>query len=405
MRPLLDVLSDLGSRFDAGLILPSGGGLDGTNDTDGDGEAAQAAQAAAVEAASAAVAGAANELSSVLSTVEDLDPAAAQAVAGTLSSLFDVQSATAGSESSASAAAGISAAVDQLARAATSAALAAASAVNVTNGTLAAPVVISSPNLNMSINIRPATALASAPIECDSSAGVPAAVNMPEDVLSNVPGIDPSLPVAAVLHTSTVNLHDPAPGGGSVRRRRLSESHANATNATTTASPTVSFTISQAGSELKIEGAANPINISIPYQSSAAGTARPPCVGEAAEGASCDTVVVCQFWNKTSEQWSTDGCATTLDATGAVGCSCTHLTEFIAFEFPTSGDELLAALLSSVSFNSLDMDAVECATNFSRSWRTVPVVWGCNIVLMVSLAVLMGNAVYRDRSEIATDCH
>ena len=42
-------------------------------------------------------------------------------------------------------------------------------------------------------------------------------------------------------------------------------------------------------------------------------------------------------------RWSTEGCVTIREEGGdAYTCSCDHLTEFIVFEFPTSGDELLA---------------------------------------------------------------
>ncbi|KOO30670.1 ef hand family protein [Chrysochromulina tobinii] len=359
----------------ASLTVGIGGGLPLGGDNISD-EAAEELAAAAGAAAS--------ELAAVLATVQQLDTVAAQAVTSGLSSLFGLMAASDGSPSSASAGEQISAAVEQMARAATAAALVSAT---VPSSGIAEPVVLSSENLNMTINVRSPSALAAEPISCDSGTGVAAAVAVPADLIGSIPGLVPSVPVAAVLRTSRVNLH----GGLS-----------NVGNVTSTAGPTVSFKISQGGAELSVKDAPSPINISLAYQSPAAGAGQAPCVGVpdpfSAAARACGTTVQCKFWNEISRSWSTDGCATIMGADGSVGCSCTHLTEFIAVEFPTSAEELLALLLEAVAFNSLDMGDIECA--FYRSWHTVRNVWYLIFFLVAMLMALVGHAVRNDRRQL-----
>jgi len=372
----------------------------------------------AAEDLAAATATAATELAAVLATVQQLDTVAAQAVTSGLSSLFGLMAASDGSASSASAGEQIGAAVEQMARAATTAALA---SVTVPSSGIAEPVVLSSANLNMTINVRSPSALAAEPISCDSGTGVAAAVAVPADLIGGIPGLDPSVPVAAVLHTSRVNLHGGLGGSSAAERRRrrrnrrlTSESGSSSDaggddgegrdggNATSSAGPTVSIKISQRGAELSVKDAPSPINISLAYQSPAAGAGQAPCVGVpnpfSAAARACGTTVECKFWNETSRSWSTDGCATIMGADGSVGCSCTHLTEFIAIEFPTSAEELLALLLEAVAFNSLDMGDIECA--FYRSWHTVRNVWYLIFLLVAMLIVLVGNGVRNDRRQM-----
>jgi Ca2+-binding EF-hand superfamily protein len=370
----------------------------------------------AAEDLASATATAATELAAILASVHELPPDAAQAVTNGLSSLFGLMVASDGSASSASAGEQISAAVEQMARAATAAALA---TVIVPSSGIAEPVVLSSDNLNMTINVRSPSALAAQPISCDSGTGVAAAVTVPADLIGGIPGLDLSVPVAAVLHTSRVNLHGGL-GGSSAAERRRRRRHRRLTtesgnsgdaggvdegdggNITMSAGPTVSFKISQGGAELPVKDAATPITIGLAYQSPAAAAGRPPCVGvpdpssDAAKA--CGTTVQCKFWNETSGSWSTDGCATIMGADGSVGCSCTHLTEFIAIEFPTSAEELLALLLEAVAFNSLDMGDIECA--FYRSWHTVRNVWYLIFLLVAMLIVLVGHGVRNDRRQM-----
>jgi Ca2+-binding EF-hand superfamily protein len=362
----------------------------------------------------AATATAASELVAVLASMQQIDigvGGAAQAVTSGISSLFGLMAASDGSASSASAGAAISAAVEQMARAATSSALA---TLTVPSSGIAEPVVLSSPNLNMTINVRSASALAAEPISCDSGSGVAAAVTVPADLIGGIPGLDPSVPVAAVLHTSRVNLHGGLGGSSAAERRRRrrrrqlaserggSSDVGNDGENGTLAGPTVSFKISQRGVEIPVKDAPTPINISLAYQSPAAGAGQAPCLGVpdpfSAAARACGTTVQCKFWNETSRSWSTDGCATIMSADGTVGCSCNHLTEFIAIEFPTSAEEVLALLLEAVAFNSLDMGDLECA--FYRSWHTVRHVWYLIFFLVGMLAVLAINAVRNDRRQI-----
>ena len=396
----MEVLASLTVGIGGGGGLPLGDG--GISDEDAEDLAAATATAAA-------------ELGSVLATMQELDSGAAQAVTSGISSLFGLLSASDGSASSASAGEAISAAVKQMARAATAAALATAT---VPSSGIAEPVVLSSDNINMTINVRSASALAAEPILCDSGTGVVAAVAVPADLIGGIPGLDPSVPVAAVLHTSRVNLHGGL-GGSSAAERRRRRRHRRLTSESgsssdggdddegdggngTSAGPTVSFKISQRGSEILVKDAATPITIGLAYQSLAAAAGRPPCVGVpdpfSAAARACGTTVQCKFWNETSRSWSTDGCATIMGADGSVSCSCNHLTEFIAVEFPTSAEDLLALLLEAVAFNSLDMGDIECA--FYRSWHTVRNVWYLIFFLVAMLIVLVGNGARNDRRQI-----
>ena len=388
----------------ASLTVGIGGGLPLGGDNISD-EAAEELAAAAGAAAS--------ELAAVLATVQQLDTVAAQAVTSGLSSLYGLMAASDGSPSSASAGEQISAAVEQMARAATAAATAAALAsANVSISGIAEPVVLSSANLNMTINVRSPRALAAEPISCDSGTGVAAAVAVPADLIGGIPGLDPSVPVAAVLHTSRVNLHGGLGGSGAAerrrqrRRRRLtseSMSPGHPAGNGTAAGPTISIKISQQGMELVVKDAATPIIISLAYQSPAAAAGRLPCVGRpdslSDAARACATTVECRFWNETEDNWSTYGCATTMGADGSVGCSCTHLTEFIAFEFPTTVEELREVALGAVAFVSLESSAFECALDPARSWRTVRPIWYCLIGLVAMLTAMLAYGVRNDRRE------
>ena len=399
----MEVLASLTVGIGGGGGLPLGG--DDISDEDAEDLAAATATAAA-------------ELGSILATMQELDSGAAQAVTSGISSLFGLMSASDGTASSASAGEAISAAVEQMARAATAAALATAT---VPSSGIAELLVLSSDNLNMTINVRSASALAAEPILCDSGTGVAAAVAVPADLIGGIPGLDPSVPVAAVLHTSRVNLHGGLGGSSAAQRRRrrrqrrqrrLTSESGSSSDAGgddegdggngTSAGPTVSFKISQGGTELLVKDAATPITIGLAYQSPAAAAGRPPCVGVpdpfSAAARACGTTVQCKFWNETSRSWSTDGCATIIGADGSLSCSCNHLTEFIAVEFPTSTEDLLALLLEAVAFNSLDLGDIECA--FYRSWHTVRNVWYLIFLLVAMLIALVGNGVRIDRRQI-----
>ena len=371
----------------------------------------------------AAVAAAAHELVQILSTVGTLDAATAQSAATAVSDLLDAfvmtdMSSQGSASSSTDAASSLAAAVDQLARAAVPTFL------NMTcchDGTAAsANVTVTSANLNMTISLKAASEIAAELVGCDSGiADRPITAQMPSDVLRSVQGVDPTLPIAAVLFTVGVNLRASLEPPVTARsdsspRRLIARSHSSTIEPST--SPIVSFSLRQGGEILQVRNTLAPINISLPFRS-ASFTIRvnecvqgvctesfrsesPPCIGapDALEDlASCDTAVECRFWNETEQRWSTTGCATTLGTDGSVGCSCSHLTEFIAFEWPTGR---AARLLPAARRNKLSERAFSCTFQPSRSWRSVPKIWGCTLFLLVLFAVLLGNAVIRDRIEI-----
>ena len=370
----------------------------------------------------AAVAAAAHELVQILSTVGTLDAATAQSAATAVSGLLDAfvmtdLSSQGSASSSTDAASSLAAAVDQLARAAVPTRL------NMTccHGTAAsANVTVTSANLNMTISLKAASEIAAELVECDSGiADRPITAQMPSDVLRSVQDVDPALPIAAVLFTVGVNLRASLEPPVTARsdsspRGLIARSHSSTIEHST--SPTVSFSLRQSGDTLQVRNTLAPINISLPFRS-ASFTIRvnecmqgvctesfrsesPPCIGapDAFEDlANCDTAVECRFWNETEQRWSTTGCATTLGTDGSVGCSCSHLTEFIAFEWPTGR---AARLLPAARRNRLSERAFSCTFQPSRSWRTVPKIWGCTLFLLVLFAVLLANAVIRDRIEI-----
>ena len=181
-------------------------------------------------------------------------------------------------------------------------------------------------------------------------------------------------------------------------------------SANTSTSPTVTFSMLQEGRPLSIHGLETPINISIPFRPSllagrrlSHGGEQALCIGAPAHAeaaALCDVVAECRFWNASEERWSTAGCITVLEPDGTIGCRCDHLTEFIAFEYPASSNELVETFFNAIQTNSLSLRAFQCAFNPSRSRRTVPVIWGCTFVLIFFFVALLSNAIYRDRIEI-----
>ena len=102
-------------------------------------------------------------------------------------------------------------------------------------------------------------------------------------------------------------------------------------------------------------------------------------------------MLACQFWDPAEVAWSSDGCSLSLQEGDAI-CSCTHLTDFIVFEFPTSTDALLATLASSVAVNEISARAWECLADPGRSWHSINEAWWLSILMIVSLVVLMAAA-------------
>ena len=423
-----------------------GGGSNGSSD-------AAIMDPAVAEQLATAAADAAFGLATVLATAASVSGSDAQDVATSLSLIMDAKVASEGqasATSAASAAEGISAVVDQLARAAAAGAEAGFLLAGTDGGggggagggeaATAAPVVVTSKNFNMSIAVRSSpTELAAAPFECDAAGGEPATVSLPAAAVEGAVGFDPSLPVAAILFTTPVSLH-PAPQARARRRTRrhlaapssgissgstqgaASVEAAAAAATTTTVSPTVSFSLSQQDRVLEVKNASAAINVSIPFVPSPsacllgaaarlgdrlAGTdeAERASVSVSSLPPSCATTVECRWWDERGRSWSTEGCVTVYrgasgggDAT--VSCACDHLTEFLAFEFPTSVEELIATLLDAISMQTLSERALLCVLDSRHTWRTLPVLYGCVLSLLLLFALLISNAVFRDRAEV-----
>ena len=357
----------------------SAGGSSTSEDLTSDDEEVRTA---ATEKLATAVAEAATELTTLLSDAGTVTPAVAQSATNVVSRLLDGYSDSQGSASSADAATQITSAVTQLTVAVTSGLTLDA------NGEAPPPVVLSSDNLDLTAVLKPATEIAAAPIVTGSSTGVPVSAAMPTTVLAGIDSVSMSLPISAVLYTSPINLH-PTPTSSSA-------------SGDSTASPTVSFTLMQSGSELQIRGLSDPISIGLPYRASEIAGSPPPCIGSSAANSSavCNTKIDCLFWNETELAWSSDGLQTVMNSDRSIGCASTHLTEFIAFESPTSSEELLETAIESTEMNSISFDALQCALDPARSWRTVPVIWGCILFMIALFIVLLTNAIYRDRIEM-----
>lgn len=76
-------------------------------------------------------------------------------------------------------------------------------------------------------------------------------------------------------------------------------------------------------------------------------------------------------------------------------CSC---SQFIVFEFPTTGEDLLGDLLAAVKVNGLTQRALTCIAR--PSFTQLPEVWSILIILVIMLTIGLLNAVRRDRAEI-----
>jgi hypothetical protein len=423
LQPLLDFIRGsawLSSTASApGLANPDDDGFAG-----GAAGAGGAAQAAAT--VSDAVAVAAAELSAILATQETLDVDTAQDVTSFVSSLIEAEAGAAGDgpvgERSSEQ---ISAAVMQLARAVTA---------NPQGGV----VELKSSHLNLTAEARPAAALSARPVMCDTGSERPTAASLPPDVLDAVAGgsvVDPALPVSVVLFSSRVNLHATsaiapaftatATTTTSATASSTSTSAASATTAATvttaaTAVPTtaapaepssssmVSFSLLQRGAELRIQGAASRINVSIPFTPMVVerklSAAESPCVGQAEEVMAvgtrrCASVIECHWWDESlgSGKWSTAGCVTLADG-GAFTCSCDHLTDFIVFEFPLTTEALLDDLSEAVSINGLSAEALRCF--WPPSFESMPGVWLIDACVLLMAGLLLAHASKRDDDEL-----
>jgi len=339
-------------------------------------------------ATAAQVEEAASTLVSILGAQGDIDEDTAQVVTNLVSNLIGAQSDSLadittlqGSPAESVAEDEASEAADAIARAVMQ--LAAAAAVGSGNEL----VELQSANLNLTTEAREPLELSARPVVCNT-ADEPVEVQMPASILQAAPGADALLPVSVVLYTTATSLHSTA---GSIDGR---------TSSNRSLSQSVSFSLMQGGVELSISGAAQPINISVPYRPvliNADGEA--PCVGtpaNATAAALCPSTVECYFWNATLAEWSREGCTTLAGPEGGYTCSCDHLTEFVIFEFPRTVADLFATL---PKFNGISERAVQCTLDPRRSWWTA-LVPACTLSLLIFFVGALGCACYRDEIEL-----
>ena len=97
-------------------------------------------------------------------------------------------------------------------------------------------------------------------------------------------------------------------------------------------------------------------------------------------GLDCANFVSCQYWDVANASWSSYGVRTVYED-GAVFCETTHLTDFGGIvSFPTSPDELLAALEAALHFNTFTMDEMfDLLSNFN---------FGDNLTIMIFIITL-----------------
>lgn len=373
------------------------GGLGATASTAGLSE--QEAEAAAA-AASEAVLAAATELTDILETLETVDVGTAQTVTEFVSVLITEEITVDGKVDEKSSEQ-IASAVQQLARA-------------LTADAEVGEVKLVSKNLNLTTEARSAAELATRPVECDTASALPTKISMPSNVLSAIRGLNLDTPISVVLFSSAINLHR------GLRDAAASPSmvDAESTNGTQArriqSSPMVSFSLVQAGKELRVEGAESAINISIPFQRETTtvtliedgvnvlAPAPPPCIGSNnGSYERCHAAIECRWWDKQGNgSWASAGCATIAAADGvSYTCSCDHLTDFIVFEFPTTAEELFEDITQAVTVHQITARAFECLRR--PSFTTHPVLWGINVGLLVLFGLGLGNAIRRDRKEIA----
>ncbi len=379
--------------------MPGSGSASGSSASD---DGTHSAEAAA--AATAAVATATTQLNAILSSQDTIPPEIAQDVTSFVSDLIAVQAST-GTTMADETSTQLRSAVTQLAKAATPG---------------GGVVQLSSPNLNLTTESRPLSELALTPVTCETASDVAAEVALPSNVLGAVSGLNASQPIAVLLYTTPqlLNPIDTTAGAGVRSSRNVSAS-----------SPLVSFSLVQAGHPLRVAGAEKPINVSLPLNGASpadepsahrrlseasddgsAGVAL-PCIGMPSNLSSvaCMTALECRWWDEAHGNWSAAGCTTVLSGEGgldaqggfaaaALTCSCTHLTDFVVFEFPTSSEELLADLSAAVAINGFSQAALECIA--SPRFEKIPGVWAIDLSLLCLAFFFLWRSSQRDEEEI-----
>ena len=332
---------------------------------------------------------AANQLSSLLDATTEITEQTAQAVGGFVSQLIDVQ--------------GTSAQFDEGTSRQLQNSLVKLAAAARTGGSL---LQISSPNLNLTAaSFASLAELGSPTLGCTSPDGRDATAKLPTGVLDGIEGVDPTLPIAALLYVTTANFHPP-PTSSIRPKRRLMDDHSNAGSSNVSASPMVSFSLLQSGQPLNVQGVSEKINISIPFQPSVA----MPCLAPMrstddglASHHACSATVECRFWDKAGSRWSTDGCTTVRDVTLGGGddvefaCSCNHLTDFVIVEFRSDGffEDVAIAF---AAFHGFKSAATQCLAS-GPDLATLPFGWYA-IAAVLSFNVLgLAHAARRDRQD------
>ena len=252
-------------------------------------------------------------------------------------------------------------------------------------------VTVSSPNLNITAESKPAAEIATKPSVCET-ASAPAEVQLPSAILSVAAGVNTSQPVNIIFFSSAVNFH-PLTFSDNSSDVNLS-------------GPLVSYSLHQNGVQLDVKGATDPINITLPLLAGRPNGTGQACVGDVTSVSSeCTSVISCRFWNTNLQEWSSEGCRTVIPTEGSVAgtvlCQCDHLTEFVAFEFPTSASELLADILAGFAINVLSWDEIVACLG-SPNWDRYKFVYIIAISVTSSFFVFLLWAASRDNEELKT---
>jgi len=208
------------------------------------------------------------------------------------------------------------------------------------SGRVASSARVISPELNITVQSN-----VSGQLTYDTSGAGNASILLPASLSRQS---EESGPVTVVMWTSLTDVH-----GGALN---ASDSRAG---------PVVSFSVFSNGS--KVTSFEEPLLIALPVLS--AGDTDRNCVGQPSgrdvfgqmrTGASpCEASLQCKFWDEMAQEWREEGCETVaLNGTdGAVGCRCTHLTDFISIKVPVVVQDTAVELLS---LDPVQRAAVHC---------------------------------------------
>ena len=186
--------------------------------------------------------------------------------------------------------------------------------------------------------------LSSEPFLCPTSTGPPIEAIF---TATSLEGINLSKPIGAVLWTSEAPLF-PTHLSSIDRGRRLLPGDGRAEGSgASLAGASVSFSLYQDGNKLDVEGLESPVQISVPVRSP--NDLDRSCIGQpsalalvndmGAGSPGCLDALECRFWDPEASAWSTEGCTTTrYNKSGAIaiGCECSHLSDFVAVKVPTA---------------------------------------------------------------------